>query len=110
MADKTDIDEMVRALADFPEDSRKKVILDHLKTIAVQPEEQRVECVKAMILAFSKLDPKKKKEFIRTRTNALIEAPAQVRQTIQIATVRAGTQVPAEVNQSDMMNTLEAYM
>ncbi len=109
MAEKTDVDEIIWILADFPEDLRKKMILDRFKVIAAQPEKQRVESVKAMILAVHKLDPEKKKEFIRTRTNALVEAPPQVRQNIQIASVKAGTQVPEEVNRSDMKEVLQAY-
>ncbi len=110
MAEKTGINEMIRTLADFPEDMRKKMILDRLRLIAAEPEGQRVKSVKAMILAVSTLDSEKKMEFVRTLANALVEAPPQVRQTIQIARLKAGTQVSEEVNQSEMMNILEAYM
>jgi len=110
MAEETDTYEMIRILADFPEDMWKKMILDRFKIIAAQSEEQRVESLKAIILAVSKLDQKKKKKFIRIQTNALIDAPPQVRQTIQVARLKAGKQVPEELNQSDMMNILQAYM
>lgn len=69
MAEKTNMDEMIRTLAESPEDMRKKMIIQRFKMIAAQPEEQRVESVKGILLAVSKLDPRKKKEFIRTRTN-----------------------------------------
>lgn len=110
MAEKTDINEMIRILAESPEDAWKKMIPNCLRMIAAEPEEQRVNSVKAMILAVFNLDSKKKREFARTLANALVEVPSQVRQTIQIARLKAGTRVSEEVNQSDMMNILQAYM
>jgi len=110
MAEETEMYEIIKILADSPEDMRKKMILDRFKMIAAQHEEKRVESVKAIILAVSRLDPNKKRKFIRTQTNVLINAPPQVRQTIQIARVKAGTQVPEEVNRYDMMTVLQAYM
>lgn len=110
MIEKTSIDDMIRLLADAPEEERKTMISERFKMIAVQPEKQRVESVKGILLAVSKLDPKKKKDFIRTRTNVLMEAPPDVRKKIQAARVKAGALVPEEVNQSDMMDILAVCM
>jgi len=101
------MDDMIRMLADAPEDQRKPMLAERMKMIASQPEPQRVQAVKDILIGVSKLDPKKRKDFVRTRTNLIAESPAEMRKTIQSARVKAGALVPEEVNQSDMMAILE---
>ena len=110
MVEKTDMDDMIKMLADAPEEQRKTMIIERFKMIGSQPEEQRVQSVKGILLAVAKLDPKKKQDFIRTRTNAMLELPQDTRKAIQVARVKAGGQVPEEVNQSDMMGILQTCM
>lgn len=55
MAEKTNMDEMIRTLAESPEDMRKKMIIERFKMIAAQPEEQRVESVRVFYLRFLSL-------------------------------------------------------
>ncbi len=101
------MDDMIRMLADAPEEQRKPMLAERMKMIASQPEPQRVEAVKDILFAVSKLEPNKRKNFVRTRTNLVAESPPEVRRAIQSARVKAGALVPEEVNQSDMMAILE---
>lgn len=93
-------------LADAPEAQRKAMVTERLKMIAAQPPEQRVESVKGILLAINKLHPKKKAEFIKTRTNVVAELPPDARKAIQVARVKAGTTIPKDINQSDMLHIL----
>lgn len=104
--EETNMDDMIKMIANAEEEDRKKMLMERLSMIASQPEEQRVKSVKTILLGISKLDPKKKKAFIRTRTNVLMDAPPKVRTAIQKARVKAGSQVSEEVNQSDMMEVI----
>ncbi len=104
---KGNMDDMIRMLADAPEDQRKTMLSERIKMIAAQTEPQRVEAVKDILIGVSKLDSKKRKDFVRTRTNLIVEAPADMRKTIQQARIKAGGLVPEDVNQSDMMAILE---
>lgn len=110
MVEKTDMDDMIKMLADAPEEQRKTMIIERFKMIATQPEDQRIESVKGILLAVFKLDPKKRQGFIRTRTNAMMELPEDARKAIQFARVKAGPTVPQEVNQIDMMGIVQACM
>ncbi len=101
------MEDMIRMIAEAPDDQRRKMIGDRFSMIASEPEEKRVQSVKEMLLGISKLSPDKKKALINTRTNVLAEATPEVRHAIQVARVKAGNQVPQEVNQSDMMVVLE---
>ncbi len=101
------MEDMVKMLADAPEDQRRKMVADRFTMIAAMPEIQRTEAVKGILVAVSKLDPKKKKDFIRTRTNVMVDSSPETRKAIQTARVKAGALVPEEVNQSDMMTILE---
>lgn len=98
---------MVKMLANAPEEQRRKMVSDRLTMIASMPESQRTEAVKGILVAVSKLDAEKKKDFIRTRTNVMVELAPNTRKAIQTARVKAGALVPEEVNQSDMMTILE---
>jgi hypothetical protein len=102
------MDDMIKMMANAKEEDRKKMITERFGMIASQPEEQRVTSIKAILLAVAKLNPEKKKAFIRTRTNVLVDAPPQVRDSIQKARVKAGSQVSDEVNQSDMVEVIGA--
>ncbi|MHA2280435.1 MAG: hypothetical protein ACXAC5_06260 [Promethearchaeota archaeon] len=51
----SDIEDMVKMLADAPEEQRKKMITERLKMIASQPEDQRIKAVAGIVLAVSKL-------------------------------------------------------
>ena len=102
------MDEMIKMLADSPEDQRKQMMTERFTMIASQPEEQRIQTVKEIVLAISRLDPPKRKAFIRTRTNVVAESPEDIRKAIQMARVKAGSLVPMDVNQEDMMHILDA--
>jgi len=104
------MEDMVKMLADAPENQRKMMLMERFKMIAGQPEDQRVESVKGILMAISKLDASKKKVFIRTRTDALIETSEDNRKKVLVARVKAGGQVPEDVNKMDILLTLNYTM
>ena len=65
MVEKTDMDDMIKMLADGPIVQRNKMINERLTMIASQPEDQRIESVRGMVLAIAKLDKNKKEDFIK---------------------------------------------
>ena len=65
MVEKTDMDDMIKMLADGPIVQRNKMINERLTMIAAQPEDQRIESVRGMVLAIAKLDKNKKEDFIK---------------------------------------------
>lgn len=99
---------MVRMLADAPEAQRRAVMAERFKTIASQSEDQKVDAVKGLVLAISKLDDKKRMEFIKSRTEVVAEFPIDVRNALQTARVKAGGEIPEKVNMSDMMSMMQA--
>ena len=98
----------IRTFADAPEERRRVLVMLRLKLIAQMPEEHQVKALRAIMVAGWKLAPEKRKEFIATRTAVISDAPTALRQTIQVARVKAGSIIPATINQSDMMDSMEA--
>lgn len=102
MMNMSDIEDMVKMLADAPEEQRKKMITERLKMIASQPEEQRIKSVAGIVLATSKLKKKKMAGFINTRTVAMTELPPEEGKALMVARVKAGKTLPEDVNMKDM--------
>ncbi|MHA2163675.1 MAG: hypothetical protein ACXAEB_14105 [Candidatus Thorarchaeota archaeon] len=98
----SEVYDMVKMLADAPEEQRKTMVTERLKMIAGQPEEQRVQGVKGIVLAGAKLPKKKMMGFIKTRTEAMAELPPDSKGPIMVARVKAGKDLPEDVNMQDM--------
>jgi hypothetical protein len=98
----SDIEDMVKMLADAPEEQRKKMITERLKMIAGQPEDQRIKSVAGIVLAVSKLKKKRMAGFINTRTLAMLELPPEEGKVLMVARVKAGKTLPEDVNMKDM--------
>lgn len=106
----SDIEDMVKMLADAPEEQRKKMITERLKIIASQPEDQRIKSVTGIVLAGSKLKKKKWASFVNTRTVALTELSPEEGKSLMIARVKAGKSLPEDVNMKDFQLIHEATL
>lgn len=104
----SDIEDMVKMLADAPEEQRKKMITERLKTIASQPEEQRIKSVAGIVLAGSKLKKKKWASFVATRTLVMTELPFEEGDAVMHARVKASKTLPEDVNMNDFQLIHEA--
>lgn len=106
----SNMDEMIKMLADLPEDQRRTMITERLKMIAGQPDEQRFQSVKRIVMAASKLKKDKWAGFVVTRTHAIMDLEPSARKAILVARVKAGKDVPEEVNKTDFMYVVKAAM
>ncbi len=100
------MEDMIKMLADAPEEQRLKMVTERVKMIAGQPEEQRVESVKGMVSAIFKLDDKKIGPFIKTRTKAILGLSPEERMAMMVARAKAGPKLPENVNKGDMKYTM----
>lgn len=102
------MEDMIKMLADAPQEQRKQMITERLKMIAGQPEPQRIESVKGLILAVSKLDEKKKAPFIADRTQAIAQLAPEQRSALMVTRAKVGPQLPEDVSITDMKYTVMA--
>jgi len=102
--------EMIKMIADAPQEQQKAMITQRLNMIAAQPDEQRVNSVKGIMMGGFKLKAKKMEAFVINRTNAMMEMEAEPKQALIVARVKAGAQVPEEVNKKDMMAIVKCAM
>ncbi|MHA1959603.1 MAG: hypothetical protein ACW99U_05200 [Candidatus Thorarchaeota archaeon] len=104
------MDDMIKMLADQPEEQRQAMVTERLKMISGQPDEQRVQSVKGIVMGASKLNEKKWAGFIASRTNAIMGLEPEARKAILVARVKVGKEVPEPVNKTDFMYTVKAAM
>lgn len=69
----SEMNEMIKMLADAPEEQRQQMLTQRLKMIAGQPKEQRVKSLAGLITAVTELKEKKMNPFIATRTKIISE-------------------------------------
>ena len=96
----TDAYEMTKTIADAPPEQRRSMLTDRLKMISSQPEEQRVQSVKGIVLGMSKLDEKRRSTFQCALAEALTERTKEEREAIFIGRAKAGLLVPKDVDSS----------
>jgi hypothetical protein len=92
--------EMTKMIADSPKDQRHTMLTDRLKMISSQPEEQRIESVKGIVIGMYKLDEKRRSIFQRALAEALTERTEEERHAIYIGRAKAGQLVSREVDTS----------
>lgn len=102
--------EMIKMIADAPQEQQKAMITQRLNMIAAQPDEQRVNSVKGIMMGGFKLKAKKMEAFVINRTNAMMEMEAEPKQALIVARVKTGAQVPEDVNKKDMMAIVKCAM
>ena len=96
----TDAYEMTKMIADSPKEQRHSMLTDRLKTISSQPEEQRVQSVKGMVMGMSMLDKKRRSIFQCSLAEVLTERTEEERQAIYIGRARAGSLVSRDIDNS----------
>ncbi len=102
-----DMDDMIKMLADAPEEQRQQMLTQRLKMIAGQPEEQRVKSLAGLITAVTSLKEKKMKQFIATRTKILMGLSPEEKDAIILGRMKAGKMVGEKIHMVDMKTTLE---
>ena len=91
---------MTKRIADAPPKQRQVMLTERLKMISSQPEEQRVQSIKGMVIGMSKLDSRRRATFQCSLAEALSERSEEERQAIYIGRARAGLLLSKEVDSS----------
>lgn len=103
----SEMDEMIKMLADAPEEQRKSMLFQRLKMLAGQPDEQLVNSLAGLITAVHKLKPKKIKPFIATRTKVIMGMEKDEIEKLLTARLKAAKVVDEQVHKTDLMTTME---
>ena len=98
MSKETDAYDMTKKIADAPREQRQTMLTERLQMIASQPEEQRVQSVKGMVMGMSQLDSKLRSTFQCSLAEALTERSDAEREAIYIGRAKAGLLVTKEVD------------
>jgi hypothetical protein len=101
------LEDMMRMLADAPEDQRKSMMKSRLEMVAAMPEDQRLNAMSEMISAIAKFSEEKRKRMIASRNRIIAEFPPGTRDSIMKARVKLAMKLPKEVNETDMMTMMQ---
>ena len=104
------MEDMIKMMADAPEEERKQMMTDRLKMFVEMPVDQRVESISELVSGFSKLPPQKREELIAGRTMIIANFSEDDRNVIMVGRMKAGMKVGAEIHESDMALTKKAAM
>jgi hypothetical protein len=96
----TDAYNMTKSIADATPEQRQAMLSERLKMISSQPEEQRVQSVKGIVIGMSKLGEKRRSVFQCALAEALTKRTAEERHAIYVGRARAGSLVSKEVDSS----------
>ncbi|MFQ5838368.1 MAG: hypothetical protein ACE5HJ_06255 [Thermoplasmata archaeon] len=99
------MEDMIKMIAEAPEEERKKMMKDRLQMFISMPEDKRVESISQLVTAFSKLKPKQREELIKGRTMLVASFSDKDRFTLMASRMKAGMKLPKDVHQSDMQLT-----
>lgn len=91
---------MTKTIADASPEQRQSMLADRLKMISSQPEEQRVQSVKGIVIGMSKLDEKRRAVFQCALAEALSDRTEEERHAIYIGRAKAGLSIPKEIDTS----------
>ncbi len=97
------MEDMMRMLADAPEEQRKAMMKSRLEMVAAMPEEQRLNAMTEMVSAIARFPDEKSKKMISTRNRIVAEFPPATRDTIMQARIKLAMKLPKDVNEKDMM-------
>ena len=100
MSKETETYKMIKAIADAPKEQRQSMLTERLKSISAQPEEERVQSVKGMVLGMSELDSKRRSVFQCALAEALTERSEAERDAIYIGRAKASLLVSKEIDTS----------
>ncbi len=97
-----DMDQMVRMLANAPEEQRRAMVRQRMDMFLSMPEENRVLGMRGMLLSIGKLPADAKTRLIKTRTEVVAAYPDAERKQLLQARMKAGMGLPREVDTADM--------
>jgi hypothetical protein len=106
------MEDMIKMLADAPEEQRLQMVTERVKMIAGQPDDQRVQSVKGMVIAIAKLDDKKKAPFHSSRIKAVMSLAPEERMALMVARAHAVRELPEDVDKEDtkyVFQTVKQY-
>ena len=101
------MEDMIKMLADAPEEQKLQMVSERVKMIAGQPDDQRVQSVKGMVIAISKLDDRKKGPFQNTRMKAIMGLAPEERSAMMLARANAVRELPEDVDKEDTHYVME---
>jgi hypothetical protein len=97
-----DMDEMIKMLANAPEEQRRAMVRQRMDMFLSMPEESRVQGMRGMLLSIGKLSPDAKTRLIKTRTEVVASYPDPERKQLLQARMKAGMGLPKDVDTADM--------
>ncbi len=104
-----DMDEMIKMLANAPEEQRRAMVRQRMEMFLSMPEENRVQGMRGMLLSIGKLGPEARTRLIRTRTEVVASYPEAERKQLLQARMKAGMGLPKDVDTADMQ-TIERVL
>jgi len=104
----TDAYKMTKMIADATPEQRQAMLTERLKMISSQPEEQRVQSVKGMVIGMSKLDSKRRATFQVALAEALSERSEEEREAIYLGRAKAGLLLSKKVDNSVYQGMVDA--
>ncbi len=104
-----DMDEMIKMLANAPEEQRRAMVRQRMDMFLSMPEENRVQGMRGMLLSIGKLSPDAKARLIKTRTEVVASYADAERKLLLQTRMKAGMGLPKDVDTADMQ-TLEKVL
>jgi hypothetical protein len=89
---------MTKMIANSTPEKRRSMLTDRLKMIATQPEAERVQSIKGLVMGMYKLDKKRRSIFQCSLAEALTERTEEEREAIYIGRAKAGQLVDKEID------------
>jgi hypothetical protein len=102
------MEDMIRMLADAPEEQRKAMMKSRFEMLAAMAEDQRLNGMSEMITAVTRLPEAKRKQMIGTRNLVVAEFPPATRDAIMKSRIQLAMRLPKDVNDLDMMTMMQA--
>lgn len=104
-----DMDEMIKMLANAPEEQRRAMVRQRMDMFLSMPEENRGQAMRGMLLSIGKLSPDARTRLIRTRTEVVAGYPDAERKQLLQSRMKAGMGLPRDVDAADMQ-TIERVL
>ncbi len=103
------MEDMIRSMADAPDDQRKSMIKERLMTFLTQEESDRQSGQKELMEMLSRLSPEQRERFVKTRTEIIAsELDEEQRKKLMTSRFMAGKTAAEGANQADMMAIFKA--
>ncbi len=102
-----EMDQMVKMLANAPEEQRRAMVKQRMEMFLSMPEDNRIQGMKGMVSSIGKLNADEKRRLIKTRTEVVASYPDEPRKVLLVSRMKAGMQLPKDVDESDMKTIKE---